>query len=257
MLGLARMVKVLIMGASGRIGFRLTKHLLENGHSVAAFDKSVSDSLLVLNRNQNDESRLLVKEVDVYDLANLDAEILLASAALGGIDAAVYTAWPASHVSRKLFQDLEQKAIIQESSHQIAAPIMFAQRVVREFLRQGHGNLIFVSSIQGIASPKFHHYEGLEMTSPVEYSMGKAAIIAAAKYLAKYLGSDGIRVNTISPGGILDGQDPIFLERYRKDTAQKGMLDPDDLLSGFDFLLSERSKFYTGQNLVIDDGWSL
>ena len=95
------------------------------------------------------------------------------------------------------------------------------------------------------------------MNSPVEYSAIKSGVISITKYLAKYYAGQNIRVNCVSPGGILDGQPNLFLERYRSSCNNKGMLESNDIVGAIVFLLSDASMFITGQNIVVDDGWSL
>lgn len=95
------------------------------------------------------------------------------------------------------------------------------------------------------------------MTSPIEYSAVKSGIISITKYLAKLYKKNNIRINCISPGGIIDGQPKKFLKNYLKSTGTKGMLEPEDLNSAISFLLSDDSRYVNGQNIVIDDGWSL
>jgi NAD(P)-dependent dehydrogenase (short-subunit alcohol dehydrogenase family) len=67
----------------------------------------------------------------------------------------------------------------------------------------------------------------------------------------------GVRVNCISPGGILDRQPEAFLEAYKSYCNEKGMLDPQDISSTLIFLLSDASRYITGQNLIVDDGFTL
>ncbi len=124
-------------------------------------------------------------------------------------------------------------------------------------MKQNYGNLILVSSIQGVTSPKFHHYKGTKMSSPIEYSAIKSGTISITKWLSKYYKNKNIRVNCISPGGILDGQDENFIENYRKSCNSKGMLDPKDISGSLLFLVSDMSKYINGQNIIIDDGWTL
>jgi len=95
------------------------------------------------------------------------------------------------------------------------------------------------------------------MTSPIEYTAIKTGIISITRYLAKYYKGCGIRVNCVSPGGIVAGQPDSFLARYRESCNSKGMLDPEDVVGAILFLLSDHSLYVTGQNLVVDDGWSL
>ena len=125
------------------------------------------------------------------------------------------------------------------------------------FIKQKYGNLIHLSSIQGVSPPKFNHYKGTKMVSPIEYSAIKAGIISITQYLAKYYKDNNIRVNSISPGGILDSQPEEFLEKYREACASKGMLDAEDIIGTAVYLISDMSKYLTGQNIIVDDGWVL
>lgn len=129
--------------------------------------------------------------------------------------------------------------------------------MIHYFQKKGGGSLIHISSIQGVAAPKFDHYEGTGMVSPIEYSAIKAGIVSITRYLAKYCKNQNIRVNCISPGGILSGQPESFLSNYKKDCLSKGMLDATDITGALMFLLSDQSKYISGQNIIIDDGWSL
>ena len=82
-------------------------------------------------------------------------------------------------------------------------------------------------------------------------------IIAIMHYLAKYCKRRNIRVNCISPGGILDNQPESFLKKYRSSCTSKGMLDPEDLVGALLYLLSDQSRYVNGHNIIVDDGWSL
>ena len=106
-------------------------------------------------------------------------------------------------------------------------------------------------------APKFEHYYNLKMNSPIEYSAIKSGIIAVSRYLSKYYKNKNIRVNCISPGGIKDKQPDLFIKRYRESCNSKGLLDGKDISKLILFLLSDKSKYISGQNLVIDDGWTL
>ena len=106
-------------------------------------------------------------------------------------------------------------------------------------------------------TPRFEVYDGTAMTMPVEYSAIKAGVVQLTRYFAQYFKGSGIRVNCISPGGILDNQPESFLTAYNSHCASKGMLVPQDVLGALLFLLSDESRFMTGQNIVVDDGYSL
>ena len=106
-------------------------------------------------------------------------------------------------------------------------------------------------------APSFDHYKDTKIKSPIEYSAIKSGIISIIKYMAKFSKNKNIRFNAISPGGIYANQPKSFLRRYKKDCINKGMLNPEDLVSAFLFLIDDGSKFINGQNIIVDDGWSL
>jgi NAD(P)-dependent dehydrogenase (short-subunit alcohol dehydrogenase family) len=81
--------------------------------------------------------------------------------------------------------------------------------------------------------------------------------VQLTRYFAQYFKGDSIRVNSLSPGGIFHNQPSSFLEAYSKHCGKKGMLDPQDIIGALLFLLSNGSRYMTGQNLIIDDGFSL
>ena len=154
-------------------------------------------------------------------------------------------------------QDINQSNLNKDLSMQLGGAIIFSQIILKYFVEQNKGNLIHISSIFGIQAPKFHHYEGTTMTSPIEYGAIKSGIISITKWLAKYYKNQNIRVNCISPGGILDNQPNSFLDKYRESCTNIGMLNADDLVSTISLLLSSKSRAINGQNIIIDDGWSL
>ncbi len=95
------------------------------------------------------------------------------------------------------------------------------------------------------------------MTTPVEYVAIKSALISLTKYMAKYFKGMNIRVNSISPGGILDNQNEMFVNKYNDYCLNKGMLNIEDLSGTIVFLLSDMSKYINGQNIIVDDGFTL
>ena len=95
------------------------------------------------------------------------------------------------------------------------------------------------------------------MTMPVEYAAIKAGVEHLTRYFAQYFKGKGVRVNSLSPGGILAEQPDAFLGAYRSHCASKGMLAPEDLCGALIFLLSDAAQHIQGQNLIVDDGFSL
>lgn len=155
------------------------------------------------------------------------------------------------------FTGYSKEDFCKNTNMQLGGAFLFMQEFARFFKTKNAGNIIMLSSIQGVVAPKFETYKGTPMSSPIAYSAIKAGLIHMVKYLAKYLKGYNIRVNCISPGGILDGQNPIFLQQYKNVCLNKGMLDPSDICGAALFLLSDASAYVNGQNIVVDDGFCL
>ncbi|MEF8817936.1 MAG: oxidoreductase [Salinibacter sp.] len=246
---------VLVTGGCGLLGDAFVRALAERGDTVIAADVDDEEGRELAAAFDGD--RVTYRHCDVTDPAALDEVLADARTRHGAVDAVVHAAYPRTSSWGTPFEDLEADEVAENLRLQLGSAIMVSQRAVAHFREQDGGHLVHVGSIQGVAAPKFRHYEGTDMTSPLEYTAIKTGLLGVVRYLAKYLSGTGIRVNCISPGGIEDGQPEAFLERYRADCTSKGMLDPDDVTGTLLFLLSDRSAHINGQNLVVDDGWSL
>ena len=246
---------VAITGGAGLIGTAFSKAIIENGGRVIIGDISS-------NRGQNLQDKLgadkaLFIKVNTSDTNSIDKFLELGKNHFGKIDSAIHCAYPRSEQWGTKFEGLKAGGLKDDLFNQLGGAILFSQRLISFYRDQGYGNLVHVSSIQGVSVPKFEHYEGTKMVSPIEYSAIKSGIISITKYLAKYCKNQNIRVNCISPGGILDNQPEVFLEKYNSTCSSKGMMDAQDLNGTIVYLLSNMSKYINGQNIIIDDGWIL
>jgi NAD(P)-dependent dehydrogenase (short-subunit alcohol dehydrogenase family) len=175
----------------------------------------------------------------------------------GRIDAVVNSAYPRNrHYGRKM-EDVTYGDFCENLNLHLGGYFLVMQQFGLCFRKQGVGNIVNVASIYGAMAPRFGLYDGTSLTMPVEYAAIKAAVIHLTRYFAQYFKADGIRVNCISPGGILNKQDEKFLTAYNAHCSTKGMLDSQDINGTLLFLLSDASKHMTGQNLIVDDGFSL
>lgn len=199
-------------------------------------------------------------EVAQLDITSKDSILALISDLMqrhGRIDSVVNNAYPRNKNYGRKLEDVSYADFCENVDMHLGGYFLIAQQFCSIFKDQGFGNVINVSSIYGSIAPRFEIYDGTSMTMPVEYAAIKAAIEHLTRYFAQYFKGTGIRVNCLSLGGILAGQPESFLVAYNKHCASKGMLDANDLLGALIFLLSDESSFMIGQNLLIDDGFSL
>ena len=160
----------------------------------------------------------------------------------------------------KRFEEYELSTWKEVSATNIEGMFLVSQSVGRHMLEKGiKGSIIQISSIYGILAPDQRIYEnsklnGSPIESPAVYSATKSAVIGLTKYLATYWASDGIRVNSLTPGGIFSGQNETFLKNYSNRVPMGRMADPNEIVGGIIYLASDASTYVTGANLVIDGG---
>tara|TARA_Y100001968_G_C19348976_1_gene713594 strand:- start:336 stop:1109 length:774 start_codon:yes stop_codon:yes gene_type:complete len=250
---------ILITGAAGRIGAATAEEALREGAKVILGDISINKlNSLVQKLSDTFPSEMIYSiNTDITSLEGISLLIEKAISFSNHLNGAVHCAYPTSSGWGSGIENLEFKNLSQDLTNQLGGAILFSKEVMKVFDSQGFGNLIHISSIQGIRPPKFDHYQGTSMVSPIEYAAIKAGIIAISSWLAKYYRNKNIRVNCISPGGILDSQPESFIKRYRNSCTNIGLLNSDQISSSIIFLLSEESIAINGQNIIIDDGWTL
>lgn len=120
----------------------------------------------------------------------------------------------------------------------------------------GGGSLINVSSIYGVVAPDHRIYEGMPFSSFPAYSASKAGVHGLTLWLSSYWGKSGIRANTLVPGGVFNGHNEEFVQRYSNRTPMGRMAQGDDLVGMVIFLASDASRYCTGQQFIVDGGLS-
>ncbi len=167
-------------------------------------------------------------------------------------------------VSRDGFFDIEQMtAAAWEKAQQINSTglMLITQNVIKYMRLQGSGSIINIGSIQGAVGPNFPVYGDTGMTSPLNYTYDKWGMVGFTKWLANYYGKYNIRVNCLSPGGYGPGVhasvgENEFVANYKRLTPMQRFADDDDIKGPVVFLASDAASFVTGQNLLVDGGWT-
>lgn len=248
--------KILVVGAGGLLGSHTVSVLLSEGAEVIAADiiiEKMQEQLI--NQDIDIEiSKLSLQSLDITNEASVKDFFTTAE----HLDGAVNCTYPRNQNYGTHFLDVKLSDFNENVSLHLGSTFLFTQQCAVYYLRcQAPFSLVNVSSVYGVIAPKFSIYNNTNMTMPVEYAAIKSALIHLNKYVVKYINDSNFKVNSVSPGGILDTQPEAFLEAYKGHTLGKGMLSRDDVTGTILFLLSAHSKHVNGQNIVVDDGFSL
>ena len=250
---------VVITGGAGLIGKEFVKAVVENSGIAIIADINEEIGLKVKEdlSNELNSTNIDFIKLDITSKDSLNECIQYLNNKYKRIDALVNNAYPRNKNYGKHFFDVEYSDFVENTGLNLGGYFTASQQFALYFQKQGYGNIVNISSIYGVVAPKFEVYENTTMTMPVEYAAIKSGLIHLTKYMAKYFKGINIKVNALSPGGILNNQPKDFLEKYKEQCLNKGMLDKSDMKGTLVYLLSDMSKYVNGQNIVVDDGFCL
>lgn len=237
---------IIVTGGNGLLGNAIIKRLEEESAMVINLEINVEDAA--------DYSLL---NCDITDPDSINKTLLLIVEKFGHIDGLVNNAYPRTADWGKKFEEIAFESWQKNVDWQLNSYFYLAQQVSKQMsLQDNGGSIVNMASVYGIVGPDFSVYDGTEMTMPAAYSAIKGGVINLSRYMASYLGSKKIRVNVVSPGGIFDKQNPIFVANYEAKVPMKRMGTPEDIAPSIAFLLSDDAKYITGQNIIVDGGWT-
>jgi len=249
---------VVVTGGAGLLGKVFIKEILTSGGTAILTDIKISlakDFIEEMKAKYPDS--FYAANMDITNKSSINSLIKDVFKRYGGIDCLVNNAYPKNKNYGKQIEDVTYEDFSENISTHVGGYFLTSQQFGIFFKNYKGGNIINIGSVYGTLPPRFELYKDTAMTTPVEYAAIKASIIQMTKYFAQYFKKDNIRVNCLSPGGILNNQPKSFISAYNSFCSKKGMLSAHDVANTLIFLLSDSSKFITGQNLIIDDGFSL
>jgi NAD(P)-dependent dehydrogenase (short-subunit alcohol dehydrogenase family) len=251
----------LVTGGAGHIGLAICETLAELGASIMLLDvndnAATNSAKKIATQFGVDCSSLVVDLADQEAILNVPAQVL---DRFGRLDILVNNAafvgtsnlqgWVTPF--KEQLPETWRKAL----EVNLTAPFVLTQACSEFLAKSGHGSIINISSIYGLVAPDMSIYDDTEMGNPAAYGASKAGLLQLTRWLATVLAPD-IRVNALTPGGVFRNQPDIFAERYCARTPLKRMAVEEDFKGAIAFLASDLSAYVTGQNLIVDGGWTI
>jgi NAD(P)-dependent dehydrogenase (short-subunit alcohol dehydrogenase family) len=248
---------IVVTGGAGLIGKAFCEEIAECGGCPIVADINLESAERVAAAIRANGQRAEATPLDITCKDSILALIDRTSTRHGRIDAVVNNAYPRNFAYGRKLEDVTYDDFCDNVGLHLGGYFLVAQQFAIYFRSCDGGTIVNMGSIYGSIAPRFDIYANTPMTMPVEYAAIKSGIANLTRYFAQHYKKYGVRVNTLSPGGIFNAQPAPFLEKYRAFCGTKGMLDRRDIAGTLVYLLSDASQYVTGQEIVVDDGFSL
>jgi len=243
----------LITGGAGLYGRQIVAALAEAGAVTYMASRGVDalESLAAEHRERGHDVHALA--LDQGDEASVLAVRDRILAEQGQIDVLINNA-----VSRPMRSWHDPIETFAESMRVNATGVFAVTRAIGDVMAaRGSGSILNIASIQGHVGPDAELYKDLPFTGFIpDYFFHKGGMINLTRFIASYYGPQGVRCNSLSPGGFYSGQDPVFVERYAQRTMLGRMAGDSDLQGAVVFFASDASRYITGTDLPIDGGYT-
>lgn len=258
---------VVITGGLGQLGSIYSLALLEAGARVAVLD-NCSDATRIASvfGDRSNDQNLMFVEMDVTDRNSvIEAEQRIYEAwgtPFALVNNAALDSPPGAPAEENgPFETYPEESFDKVMEVNSKGVFLCCQTFGKRMAEQGRGSVINISSTYGVLSPDQTIYEYRRndcetFYKPVAYSVSKSSLMNLTRYLATYWAPSNVRVNTLTLGGVFNGQDERFLENYERRVPLGRMAREDEYSGALIFLISEASSYMTGSNMIIDGGWT-
>ena len=250
---------IVITGAAGLLGSEYADGFCQAGGNVVLADKNFEKcKKLAAKLEKKYGVKPLPIKLDVTNPNSIKKMVAHITKKFSKIDVLVNNAiYPEiGKIKKTKFEDFPLDIWKKGIDVNLTGMFLCSQQIGKIMKKQKNGIIINISSIYGIKGPDQRIYGKTKIIKSALYATTKGAVINFTKYLASYWNRTGIRVNTLSLGGVEENQDRNFKKKYSDKTMIGRMAKKDEYVGALLFLSSDASSYMTGSNLVIDGGWS-
>jgi NAD(P)-dependent dehydrogenase (short-subunit alcohol dehydrogenase family) len=254
-----------VTGACGKLGPVWVSALVECGARVAALDlPGAQPSAAWADLVREWPDAVVRLDIDITQRASIDAAAQAVASRLGTPSVLVNNAGidqpPDSPGGRHQLEDLPIDSFRRMVEVNLLGTFQVTQVFGALMAAGSGGSIINIGSLYASVSPDPHFYDHLAGNAPFikspAYGASKAGVISLSKFFATHWAGAGIRVNTLSPGGVLAGQDEQFKAKYGARVPMRRMAESEDLKGPLIFLASSASSYVTGHELRVEGGFT-
>lgn len=258
-----------VTGGAGLLGTEFCRTLAEAGAAVVVADLNLETASEIASKLTESGFAATGFGLDVtrvesaHELASVTLgkfgrlDILVNSAAL---DPKFDPEAAAKGIAPGAFEDYPLEQWNAALNVNLTGMFLVTQACVKPMLELGKkGSIINICSTYGLNGPDQRIYikDGKRVAyKPVYYTTTKAGVMGFTKYLAAYYAGTEIRVNALTPGGVYNNHEEYFVENYSAKTILGRMAELDEMNGALLFLASDASSYMTGNNVVVDGGWT-
>lgn len=257
----------LVTGGAGLLGKQFSRALGEAGASVVVADLDFDAAYAHVQQLIADGIPAIATRVDITDPDSVTAMVEHAVSEFGSLDVLVNSAaldpkFDPDNLdtqSGNAFETYPLNTWKEAIDVNLTGMFLVCQAAARRMILQTKGVMINICSTYGLVGPDQRLYERPDVPrqfKPVYYSVSKAGVLGLTRYLATYYAGKPIRVNALTPGGVFNQHDEVFLKAYSARTVMGRMAEPDEMSGAIVFLASDASSYMTGANLIVDGGWT-
>jgi 2-deoxy-D-gluconate 3-dehydrogenase len=259
----------IVTGGVGLLGSEFCKTLAEAGATIAVVDLNASASQAVADTLTKSGYKAQAFATDITKPDSVNAMVENVLSVFGRIDVLVNSAaldpkFDPDAVKKGItpgaFEDYPLDQWNSALNVNLTGMFLITQACVKPMLAQGKkGSIINICSTYGLNGPDQRIYikDGERVAfKPVYYTVTKAGVMGFTKYLAAYYAGTDIRVNALTPGGVFNNHEDYFVKNYSAKTIIGRMAKKDEMNGALLFLASDASSYMTGNNVVVDGGWT-
>jgi len=249
----------IVTGGAGHLGTAMSEALAEAGAHVVVASRNVDNCKKVADRLSEGGPRALAVQVDISEEASMFACVERTVEEFGRVDVLVNNAYSAQ--AHRNPEDMPVDVFESALRNNVVAYYCMVKACIPHMRRAGRGSVVNIASMYGMVCPHFQIYRDSDYFSPVHYHATKGGVLQTTRYLAGYFAGDKIRVNAISPGAFpratIRDEAAWFEEELCKQNPMNRIGEPHELKGAVVYLASGASSYVTGQNLVVDGGWTM